>query len=43
MEENRLKVKGRRTGRVIKMGDHIKVKVMDTDMDKRQIELEEVK
>ncbi len=38
LEDGKLKAKGRNTGRIIKMGDPIRIKVLDTDIDKRQIE-----
>ena len=37
--EGKLKVKGRSSGRILKMGDKIMVRVEDVDMVKRQIEL----
>jgi len=37
--EGRLRAKGTRTGRVLKMGDTIQVKIMDTNLAKRQIEM----
>ncbi len=40
LEESRLSMKGRQTGFVIKMGDAIKVKVVSTNLQKRQINLE---
>lgn len=37
--EGRLKVTGKRTGRVFKMGDTLRVKILSTDLARRQIEL----
>ncbi|MBK8566900.1 MAG: ribonuclease R [Saprospiraceae bacterium] len=37
--EGRLRAKGMRSGRVIKMGDRVKVRVMETNLQKRQIEM----
>ena len=36
----RLKVRGVKTGRTIKVGDKMRVRVLETDLDARQIELE---
>jgi len=38
--EGKLKVKGKSSGKILKMGQSIKVRVVDVDMSKRQIELE---
>lgn len=38
--EGRLKATGKRTGKVYKMGDTLKVKLLSADLDKRQIELD---
>lgn len=38
--EGRLKSTGKRTGKVFKMGDTLRVKLTSADLDKRQIELE---
>ncbi|MCK6694732.1 MAG: ribonuclease R [Thermoanaerobaculia bacterium] len=40
MEEGNLRVKGRRYGRVIKMGDRVRVRITGVDLQKRQIEME---
>ncbi len=40
LDESKLRATGNRSGRVIKMGDSIRVKVIDTDLDRRQIELD---
>lgn len=40
VEPSRLKATGKRTGRIFKMGDRLKVKVMDTDLEARQINFE---
>ena len=40
VEEGNLRVKGRRYGRVIKMGDRVRVRVTGVDLQKRQIEME---
>ncbi|MEL6836463.1 MAG: ribonuclease R [Bacteroidota bacterium] len=37
--EGRLSIRGRRDGKVIRMGDEVKVRVLDTDIKRRQIEL----
>lgn len=37
--EGRLSIRGTRDGKVIRMGDEIKVRVLDTDLKRRQIEL----
>ncbi len=39
VEAGRLRARGVRTGRVIKMGDQLKVKVVDADPARRQIEM----
>lgn len=41
--DSNLKARGKKTGRIIKMGDKLKVKILDTDLPSRRIELEEVK
>lgn len=40
VEEGRLKAIGKRSRSVIKMGDVVKVRIVDTDLDRRQIEME---
>ncbi len=40
IQEGRLKAKSASSGREIKLGDELMVKVLKTDLDKRQIELE---
>ncbi|MBK7406900.1 MAG: ribonuclease R [Saprospirales bacterium] len=40
IEDNRLRVRGLRSKRIIKMGDLIKVLIVDADMGRRQIEME---
>ena len=38
--DGRLRATGNRTGKVLKMGDTVKVKILSTDLVKRQIEME---
>ena len=40
IEDSRMKATGARSGDKIKMGDKVKVKLIETDLDKREIELE---
>lgn len=40
IEESRLKARGLATGKVLKMGDVIRVIIVSTDLNKRQIEME---
>lgn len=40
MTGHRLAARGQKTGRIIKMGDKIRVKLLGTDLGRRQIELE---
>ena len=40
IDESRLFAKGKRTGRMIKMGDTVKVKILRTDLARRQIDME---
>jgi len=40
VEEGNLRAKGRRYGRVLKMGDRVKVRILAVDLQKRQIEME---
>ncbi len=40
VSESRLKAFGTRTGKVLRMGDIVRVKVIDADIEKRQIEFE---
>jgi len=40
IDESRLKATGRRSKKVYKMGDKVRVRILDTDMTKRQIEME---
>ena len=40
LEEGRLKAVGKRTGQVFKMGDRLKVRILSTDLARRQIEME---
>ncbi|MCB0639961.1 MAG: VacB/RNase II family 3'-5' exoribonuclease, partial [Lewinella sp.] len=40
MGEGRLSIRGRRNGQLIRMGDEIKVRVIDTDIKRRRIEME---
>ncbi len=40
IDENRLSIKGRDTGFIYKMGDPVKVKVINTNLQKRQVTLE---
>jgi ribonuclease R len=39
VESNRLRARGTRTGKVLKMGDAIQVKIISADLEKRQIEM----
>lgn len=38
--DSRLKAVGKRTGKVLKMGDNVRVKILSTDLARRQIEME---
>ena len=38
--DGRLRIKGMRTGRVLSMGDEVQVKIVSTDLSKRQISLQ---
>ena len=40
IDESRLKATGRRSKKIYKMGDKVRVRILDTDMTKRQIEME---
>jgi ribonuclease R len=40
LAESRLRAVGRRTKQVFKMGDIVKVKILDANLDKREIEME---
>lgn len=40
LESSRLKAVGRRTKRVFKMGDHVRVKILDVDVSLKQINME---
>jgi len=40
LDDGRLSAKGRRTGKVYKMGDEIRVKIVDVDLIRREIEME---
>jgi len=42
IEESRLKARGLASGKILKMGQTIKVKIIKTDLTKRQVELEMV-
>jgi ribonuclease R len=39
LESNRLRARGNRTGKILKMGDAVRVKIIDADLEKRQIEM----
>ncbi|NJN33068.1 MAG: RNB domain-containing ribonuclease [Saprospiraceae bacterium] len=39
LEPNRLRARGRRTGKVLKMGDAVKVRILSADLERRQIEM----
>jgi ribonuclease R len=39
VESNRLRARGTRTGKILKMGDAVKVKIISADLEKRQIEM----
>jgi ribonuclease R len=39
VEGNRLRARGNRTGKVLKMGDAVKVRILGADLEKRQIEM----
>jgi len=43
MTGHRLAARGRKSGRIIKMGDRIRVRLLDTNLNRRQIELELIK
>jgi ribonuclease R len=38
--DGRLRAQGNRTGRVLKMGDKVKVRILETNLSRRQIEME---
>ena len=40
LEEGNLRAKGRRYGRLIKMGDRVRVRIVAVDLNRRQIEME---
>lgn len=40
LDPSKLKAKGRDSGIIRKMGDKVKVKIVDADLDKRQVEME---
>jgi ribonuclease R len=40
VEDGNLRAKGRRYGRILKMGDHVQVRIAAVDLQKRQIEME---
>jgi len=40
IDESRLKATGKRSKKVYKMGDKVRVRILETDMTKRQIEME---
>jgi ribonuclease R len=40
IEEGRLRAKGMRSGRVLRMGDLVKIRIVETNLQKRQIEME---
>ena len=40
IQDSRMKAVGNRTGAELKMGDKVSVKLLDTDLDKREIELQ---
>ena len=40
LEEGNLRAKGRRYGKVIRMGDKVRVRIVGVDLQKRQIEME---
>jgi ribonuclease R len=40
ISESRLKAEGSKTGRIIKMGDEVKVKLLDADLHARELEFE---
>jgi len=40
MDESRLKVVGKKNGEVIKIGDHIRIKVLDADLQRRRVDFE---
>ena len=39
VESSRLRAKGLRTGKIYKMGDSVKVKILNADLEKKQIEM----
>ena len=40
LEDGNLRVRGRRWGKIIKMGDAVKVRIVSVDLNRRQIEME---
>ncbi len=40
VEESRLTAKGKYSGEVLAMGDHLQVRVVDADLDRRRVEME---
>ena len=41
VESSRLRAKGTRTGKIYKMGDSVRVRILKADMEKKQIEIEQ--
>ena len=39
LESNRLRARGNRTGKLLKMGDAVRVEILSADLEKRQIEM----
>ena len=39
LEPNRLRARGMRTGKMYRMGDSVKVKILGADLEKKQIEM----
>ena len=40
VDESKLKITGRESGRQMKMGENVRVRIIDADLDKRQVEME---
>ena len=40
VDPSRLKITGKETGRQMRMGQQVRVRIVDADLDKRQVEME---
>jgi len=40
LEEGRLRAKGMRSGKMLKMGDEVQIRIVATELAKRQIDME---